>query len=360
MAAEIHVPPLRFLTASTACSSQADSGLLHPDTGPGVRWVSAAHVVVVSRRGGHGLLSLQRVYPSKVCSSSAAVPDRSGLLPFHWSPNAHRCAPDPIPCRRPGHPGRVAVHLRGAGMRARAFPPGASQLRRCVSQESASQRALYGKRGSLWTLSMGAGFPLAKDPPYPTQDASTANAVASPRDLPAPSVRVAGPPRVIDRPCATVGRCRAADPPRAVAGVDEPSRWLACRRSGVQHEGANQRLFTRSSCPHVCARVRASDVSASPRCFSTDEFAMSPPVARPTHSVPSMGLFSPSRHVATTSQRARSPVRAIPPPVIVGALFVSEFRLRSSLIRAPFSRCLPVKGARTRRPERCLSDAEAL
>lgn len=208
---------------------------------------------------------------------------------------------------------------------------------------------------------MGAGLPLAKDPPYPTQGASTADAIDPPRDLPAPSLRVAGPPRVNDRPCATVRRSRAAHRPRAVTGADEPPKWLAFRRSGVQHEGANQRLFFRSSGPHVAVGFRTQrTISASPRCFSTDEFAMTPPVARPNHCVPSMGLFSPSRPVATASQRARSPVRAIPSPVIVGALCVSESYLRKSLLRALLSQCLPVRGARTRRPERCLSDAEAL
>jgi len=61
------------------------SGLLHPDSGPGVRWVSIEHVVAARRRRGHGLHSHQRDDPSKVYSSSAAVPNRLGLLPAHRS-----------------------------------------------------------------------------------------------------------------------------------------------------------------------------------------------------------------------------------------------------------------------------------
>jgi len=61
------------------------SGLLHPDSGHGVRWVSIEHVVAVRRRRGHGLHSLQRDDPSKVYSSSIAVPNRLGPLPAHRS-----------------------------------------------------------------------------------------------------------------------------------------------------------------------------------------------------------------------------------------------------------------------------------
>jgi hypothetical protein len=85
MAARIRVPSLRFFTTATVSSKTEGSGLLHPDSGHGVRWVSVEHVVAVRRRRGHGLHSRQRDDPSKVYSSSVAVPNRLGRLPAHRS-----------------------------------------------------------------------------------------------------------------------------------------------------------------------------------------------------------------------------------------------------------------------------------
>lgn len=177
MAAEIRVPSLRFLTASTVSSSHEDSGLLHPDTGPGVRRVSVARVVAIRRWRGHGLLSLRRVDPSKVFSSSVAVPDRSGLLPSHQCPETAslRSGPEPVSTTRsPGSCRGPPAHHQYVcpGISSRSATTAPLRLAGICEPTHAVRRAQV-----AWTLSAGAGLPLADDLPYLMTDASTAETV---------------------------------------------------------------------------------------------------------------------------------------------------------------------------------------
>jgi hypothetical protein len=78
MAARILVPPLWDVAHCDGFLRKRGAGLLHPVTGHGVRWVSTGPFVAVLRQRRRGMAFPPALYPSKVCSSSAAVPGRPG------------------------------------------------------------------------------------------------------------------------------------------------------------------------------------------------------------------------------------------------------------------------------------------
>lgn len=83
MAPSALVPPLWLVDHFDGFLHNGGAGLLHPVAGHGVRWVSAGPFVAPLRRLRTDTAFPPARDPSKVFSSSAAVPSHLGLLPPH-------------------------------------------------------------------------------------------------------------------------------------------------------------------------------------------------------------------------------------------------------------------------------------
>jgi hypothetical protein len=196
---------------------------LHPVAGHGVRWVSAGPFVDSSRRLRTDTAFPPALDPSKVFSSSAAVPGHPGLLP------PHRLFHRPLACaKRPG-PGRAQLSgdgvapcagswaAMGCSMKqARAFPP--SHVLRAVltPQYAAGQQAAAQAVLGLGPSPSDAGLPLAagllcshRVASSVTRDRSAGHPLAQPVRAVKP-YRCEGLPCVSRPPCARGTMLRAS------------------------------------------------------------------------------------------------------------------------------------------------------
>lgn len=235
---------------------------MHPVAGHGVRWVSAGPFVASSRRLRSDTAFPPALDPSKVFSSSAAVPGHPGLLP------PHRLFHRPLACAggldldEPNSPATGLPPCTGswAAMgcsmkQAWAFPP--SHVLRAVltPQYAAGQRAAAQAVSGLGPSPSDAGLPLAAGllrshsvASSVTRDRSAGHPLAQPVRA-VKLYRCEGLPCVSRPPCARGTMLRAS--PRVLVQSEaattplEEGRHLMGR---VCHEGTSQRPVSSSSC----------------------------------------------------------------------------------------------------------------
>lgn len=169
MAPSALVPPLWLVDHFDGFLHNGGAGLLHPVAGHGVRWVSAGPFVAPSRRLRTDTAFPPAHDPSKVFSSSAAVPSHLGLLPPHRLFHRHYTrvsCPDRCESNSPmtGLPPCIRVldcdgmlDEANLGISSLVSPRAALNPRYAAGQLPAAQ-AVLGLRPSPWD----AGLPLAR------------------------------------------------------------------------------------------------------------------------------------------------------------------------------------------------------